>query len=137
MAIKTAKIREGFILRRNMSNGIRLFVDDIRKVPDSSWHLATTITEAIRILATIPVVEISLDHDISHDVKVGNIHRPYPCGETFEPVYRYLCAMDPALRPAKVTIHTANKAKVPELCRILEENGMQPEVRLGSPVKRE
>lgn len=44
---------------------IKLFVDDIR-IPPKGWKLARTITEAIRLLATDQVEEVSLDHDIAY-----------------------------------------------------------------------
>ena len=72
---------------------IKLYVDDRRPAPDDSWKLARTVTEAIRILATVPVELVSLDHDIMDSE------------ETFEPVCRYLAIMNP--RP-KVTCHSGN-----------------------------
>lgn len=77
---------------------IKLFVDDLRK-EWKGWHKANTITDAIRILATVPVSHVSLDHDIQQSI-------PGARGfETFEPVARYI-----ALMPEKpvVQFHTGN-----------------------------
>lgn len=80
--------------------GIKLFVDDIRREPEG-WVRARTVTEAIRLLATQDVDEVSLDHDISCRF---NLREAYTGGdkitpiehsseETFEPVARYLALM--------------------------------------------
>ena len=81
---------------------MKLFVDDIRREP-KGWHRARTITEALRILASMPVEEISLDHDIScFTPATGCTHSS---GETFMAVIYYIKLMKP--RP-KVRIHTGN-----------------------------
>jgi hypothetical protein len=64
----------------------KLFVDDIRNAPDESWTVAKTITAAISAVATFDFDVISLDHDISHQIVMGGLSRPYPCDETFTPV---------------------------------------------------
>jgi hypothetical protein len=56
---------------------MRLFVDDMREVPDNTWHVARHVTDAIRILATQNVEEVSLDHDIM-------LHMSQASPETFE-----------------------------------------------------
>lgn len=77
---------------------MKLFVDDIR-VSWKGWQRATTITDAIRILATMPVEVVSLDHDIQQSI-------PGTRGfETFEPVARYIALMPK--RPI-VQFHTGN-----------------------------
>ena len=95
---------------------MKLFVDDIRKCPEG-WHLARTVTEAIRVLSTIEAEEVSLDHDIACYLVDGHQHTS---GETFEPVARYLATMkkewerenpdvDSGLGwDMKVTFHTSN-----------------------------
>lgn len=89
---------------------INLWVDDLRN-PDSfgkdgSWHWSKTITDAIRILATHEVTEVSLDHDIFH--AGDNPYSAFCCPETFEAVAWYIQAMTVDERPKKVSIHTAN-----------------------------
>jgi hypothetical protein len=73
---------------------IKLYVDDRRGEPNG-WQLAKTITEAIRILATVAVEEVDLDHDIENSE------------ETFEPVARYIALMPKDIRPL-VLIHSGN-----------------------------
>jgi|SRR5260221_1950473 len=77
---------------------MKLFVDDIRK-EWVDWYKASTITDAIRLLATVPVEVVSLDHDIQQSI-------PGTRGfETFEPVARYIALMPK--RPI-VQFHTGN-----------------------------
>ena len=88
-------------------------MDDLRACPEG-WTPARTVTEAIRLLATMPVDEVSLDHDIIADCT----HRPSrPMSmETFEPVARYIALMNP--RPT-VRIHTANPPAGERMAEIL------------------
>lgn len=84
--------------------GLKLFVDDLRRCPEG-WTPARTITEAIRILSTMDVEEVSLDHDICCQPPVGDNHTSW---ETFEAVAWFLLAADPLGENIKVRIHTAN-----------------------------
>lgn len=119
---------------------MKLYVDDLRKCPDG-WVLARTVTEAIRILATQDVTHVSLDHDISHSVEVNGLARPYPCGETFEPVAWYIAvqnrlfrheALGHSRRIPCITIHTANPVGAEKMRAILREEDCI--VMLGRPV---
>ncbi|MEK7216089.1 MAG: cyclic-phosphate processing receiver domain-containing protein [Chloroflexota bacterium] len=103
---------------------IKLFVDDLRDPPEG-WHLARTVTEAIRVLATAPVrvAEVSVDHDITHDGR--------DCPETFEPVVRYIALMPPGTRPDKAVIHTANVVQAGKLKQILADAGIKAEANLA------
>lgn len=95
---------------------IKLFVDDLRKCPEG-WHLARTVTEAIRILATQDVSSVSLDHDISHVKEVNGIAHPYACPETFEPVAWYLRAIE---FKGPIILHTANPIGAEKMKQILK-----------------
>lgn len=114
---------------------MKLFVDDLRKSPQG-WHHAKTISEAIRTLATHEVEEVSLDHDISHAVMMENngnrsvIARPFPCGETFEPVAWFLKAIK---YRGKVTLHTANPIGAKKMAEILADAGIGSETKLSLP----
>ena len=92
---------------------MKLYVDDIRACPEG-WIPARTVTEAIRALATMPIDEVSLDHDIVSDCD----HRPSrPLAmETFEPVARYIAMMS---KPPSVRIHTANPPAGERMAEIL------------------
>lgn len=92
---------------------MKLWVDDIRNPPTNDWVVARTVSTAIHAIAQfgVSVKEISLDHDISHQVSIGTkLERPFPCDETFTPVawfiaFYYKNATIPAPR---ITIHTSN-----------------------------
>jgi hypothetical protein len=73
-----------------MIERIKLYVDDWRPCPPG-WVLARTITEAIRILSTMDVTEVSLDHDIMVEPERHlNFEDTKFSPETFEPVARYI-----------------------------------------------
>lgn len=95
--------------------GLKLFVDDIRKEWEG-WQLARTITEAIRILATMPIEIVSLDHDISCRLINGHEHTS---NETFEPIARYIALMPEEIRPT-VWFHTGNPAGGQKMAEILK-----------------
>lgn len=110
---------------------MRLYIDDLRRVPDSTWTLARTNTEAIRLLATGYVDEISIDHDICV-ANFGQISAPLrrrlSIGEeTFEPIAYYIAAMKPEDRPKKITLHSANPAGVMRMKNILFDAGIEAE----------
>jgi hypothetical protein len=115
--------------------GIKLYVDDLRKEPQG-WVRAKTVSEAIRILATQDVSEVSLDHDISHRINMDSIARPFPCGETFEPVAWFLHAVakDVCRDKPKVTLHTANPIGAKKMAEILNDAGIKADIVLGMPV---
>lgn len=109
-------------------SGLRLFVDDLRKEPEG-WNRAHSITEAIRILATMQVDVVSLDHDIILMQPSEGVWPSGPSEETFATVARYIALMPEDVRPKRVYIHTSNpdgakdikfilKDAVPELIRI-------------------
>lgn len=122
---------------------MKLWVDDIRPAPEG-WTRARSVTEAIRILATMAVEEVSLDHDISMKVMVGDEDagfsepRPFRSNETFEPVARFIAAAYPVDDDGQsqlfVTIHTANSVAASKMAAILHE--FRPAVRLSKPCNR-
>ncbi len=96
---------------------MKLFVDDIRRCPEG-WTPARTVTEAIRILATQDVEEVSLDHDICCEPASGVSHSSW---ETFEAVAWFLAAISHPMSDdrIKVRIHTANVAAGQRMADIL------------------
>lgn len=106
---------------------MKLYVDDIRNAPDDTWHVCRTISASIRALDNFwPVVEeISLDHDISHQIGMGAMSRPYPCAETFEAVARYIAKikhLNPGWNP-KLHIHSSNLPGGQAMRQLLEDEG--------------
>jgi|SRR5581483_2622135 len=86
--------------------GLKLFVDDLRECP-RGWIPAKTITEAIRILSTVNIEEVSLDHDIGCRLVTGQEHSS---NETFEPIAWFLLMANSPIEVVKVRIHTSNVA---------------------------
>lgn len=115
---------------------MKLFVDDIRTPPDDTWHICRNISSAIRALDMFyeDVEEINLDHDISHQVVVGKMSRPYPCDETFETVARYLAVLkryqdarqdEHRIWNPKIQIHTSNYVGAKNMLGILQGAGFE------------
>lgn len=100
---------------------MKLWVDDIRNAPDDTWTVARTVTSAIRAIARYNFDVISLDHDISHQVTVGALGRPYPCEETFAAVAYYIKAKYDAVElfDPTVYLHTSNQVAGDEMALIL------------------
>lgn len=101
---------------------MKLYVDDLRLAPEG-WHCVRTITEAIRILASQEVEEVSLDHDICHtDTSIEGsslVLNPRTCPENYTAVAYYIAIMDPRYRPKVVYIHTGNPVGAKDLASIL------------------
>ena len=87
----------------------KLFVDDIRSAPDETWHIVRSVSAAISAIEMFDFEVIALDHDISHQVILGAMSRPYPCEETFTAVAQYIALKyKDADKKPKILIHTAN-----------------------------
>lgn len=99
---------------------MKLFVDDIRNAPDDSWVVARTITSAINVLSMHDFEVISLDHDISHQITMDGLSRPYPCGETFQPVAHYAGLNHST---PKFILHTSNPVGARAMRMILVRHG--------------
>lgn len=97
-------------------NSYKLFVDDMRDIP-AGWIGARTVSEAIAILAALPISHISLDHDIIYPRSVMSDYQPL-AQETFKGVAHYVALMDSKVRP-QIRIHTANAGAAMTMCDIL------------------
>ena len=90
---------------------MKIFVDDIRDVPDKSWILCRTISEATRLMHLYfpEIKEISLDHDISYEVRIDGVYRPFPSAETFA-VLAHVIGLNYLVHECMpmVTVHSAN-----------------------------
>ena len=115
---------------------MKLFVDDLRNPYDDTWTLARTNTEAIRLLATGYVSEISVDHDICAPAYLelpDRIKKRLRIGEeTFQPVAYYLSVMPEAIRPTKIKFHTANPDGAAKMMSILKTAGIESTYEQGS-----
>ncbi len=112
---------------------IKLWIDDIRNAPSDEWVIARTITDAIRILAQWDIEEISLDHDISHQVAIGRVSRPYPCDECFCAVAYFILEKYVDNRSAgypKITLHTSNPVGAEKMKNILKDGNIDCEIKM-------
>jgi hypothetical protein len=77
---------------------MRVFVDDTRRPPSDEWILARNFDEAIHLLGTRDVIEVSLDHDLGIESRSGydickwmvenDVWPRYVCVHTANPVGR-------------------------------------------------
>lgn len=118
-----------------MKSGLKLWVDDIRDAPDDSWTVARTVNSAINALSRFDFTEISLDHDISHQIVMGEMSRPYRCDECFCAVARYI-AVTSRLPSPKITLHTSNPVGADDMANILKNNGIPCEIKLTGAANR-
>lgn len=119
---------------------MKLWIDDIRTPPDDSWHICRDVSSAIRALDmfSAQVTDINLDHDISHQVVVNGMSRPYPCTETFEVVARYIKKMKelvPEWSPA-IQIHTSNYIGAKNMTDILTSVGFTVDAKVVGGANR-
>lgn len=117
---------------------MKLYIDDIRTPPNDTWNICRNVGAAIRALDMFykEVTDINLDHDISHQVVVGKMSRPYPCEETFESVARYIAMLhklDPEWNPS-IIIHTSNPVGAEAMKSVLK--GMLVAVQLTGGANR-
>jgi len=107
---------------------MKLYVDDLRRCPEG-WELARNNTEAIRLLSTGYVEEISIDHDIcvpfSGELSEGVRRRLQIGGETFQPVVYYITVMKPEFRPKKITMHTSNQPAGEKMILLMQFHGIE------------
>jgi len=100
-----------------MIKNYRLFIDDMREIPPG-WLGCRTVSEAIAVLAVLPISEVSLDHDIIAARSNGSLYQALS-QETFKGVAYYIAAMPKDQQP-KISIHTANVGAAQSMCDILK-----------------
>ena len=77
---------------------MKVFLDDIRQPPDSSWYICRSYKEAIMNLETGMVEIISLDHDLGEEMTGYDVAKWIE-----EKVW-----MDDDFCPPEILIHSAN-----------------------------
>jgi len=95
----------------------KLYIDDLRPLP-RGWKLARTNSEAIDILSSGKVREVSIDHDI---MPIGYTSQD---DETFMPTARFIAAMPPSKHPKMVTIHTSSPTGAARMAKLFREAGI-------------
>lgn len=90
---------------------MKLFIDDIRNVPDASWIIARSYLAAIEVILTKKVMEISFDHDLGDEI---HWHTGYDVMAFVEELVYH-----GQLKAPVIHIHSANMGarKRMELCR--------------------
>lgn len=118
---------------------MKLYVDDIREAPEG-YTLARTISEAVVFIYNYSssIKEISLDHDISHNVRVGDTYRPFPSPETFATIAYFIGEVykDEGSSIPKIVTHTANPVGAEKIRDILDKYGIPVEIKLSTPAHR-
>lgn len=97
---------------------MRLWLDDIRKPPDSTWTWAKSSAEAIALLKTGTVYEASLDHDLEAEHYAG-----YFGLGTGQEVADFIATMDNP--PKKLTIHSLNVVGAARMRASLQDAGLK------------
>lgn len=119
---------------------MKLWIDDIRTPPDDTWHICRTVLSAIRALHAFKgnVTHINLDHDISHQIVMGGMSRPYACDETFEAVAFYIKELvkhDAEWRP-EVRIHTSNPVGAQRMAALFDDVKLPYKIELARGANR-
>jgi len=94
-----------------MATPIRVFLDDVRDTPDG-WLRAYTASEAIALLESGRVTEISLDHDLGDDERNGT-------GYTVACWIEEQVALH-GFEPPTIKIHSANSVGRERIARCIE-----------------
>jgi hypothetical protein len=96
---------------------MRVFLDDVRTPPDTTWRLVLHAADAIALLATGGVTEISLDNDLGENEPEGFtvanwIERQAFTHPTFViPVVRVHSANPVARQRMRITIERIERAR--------------------------
>lgn len=92
----------------------KLYVDDVRMVPDDTWDLAVSYDQAIKLLESNQYLTISLDHDLG-DINTDRERTGYD-------VLMWLTErrMNDMPVPCTVLIHTANPVARDRMVGVLE-----------------
>lgn len=119
---------------------MKLYIDDIRTPPDDSWNICRTVLSAVGALDMFweQITDIALDHDISHQIVMGEMSRPFACPETFEVVARHIAVLKklhPDSSPT-LSIHTSNPVGAEKMKGILEAVGITPTIQLARGANR-
>lgn len=125
-------------------SNMKLFIDDIREAPEG-WTLVRNITDAIRTIAfwDKEITEISIDHDISAEVRVNGVYRPFPTDETFASVAYFIGEKYKNLENEagnwcpKITVHSANPIGCEAIQHILGKYGVPCEIKMMGAAHRE
>lgn len=96
---------------------MKLWIDDFRDAPDSSWTEVRKVQPAIKFIANYSkdITHISIDHDIENR----------PDDETFQPVAYFIGERYAYDNMPTITIHSDNPVGAKELQAILGDYGIE------------
>lgn len=97
---------------------MRLWLDDIRTPPDSSWLWVKSAAAAIAVLKAGQITEVSLDHDLEAAHYEG-----YFGSGTGQSVADFIAGM--AAPPARITIHSLNPIGAARMKASMEDAGLK------------
>jgi hypothetical protein len=80
---------------------MKVWLDDVREPPDSSWVWTKNVSETVLLLQTRTVDEMSLDHDLGDESVVGKGYDVVRWIEEF-------AFNDDTYAPPIINIHSAN-----------------------------
>ena len=88
---------------------MRLYLDDIREAPEG-WTPVKTVEEAIELMSSGEVIEMSLDHDLGSDQQEG---------------YRLVLYMaeNDTWPTGFVSVHSSNPPGAERMCGVIERYG--------------
>lgn len=105
---------------------MKLWLDDIRPVPDDTWTRAYNAEEAIEYLKTGQVVEASLDHDLGACLSCGNCSGySSKCGCRCHLSGNFVTnwMVTEGVFPVKVTVHSQNPIGAQNMVATLNRYG--------------
>lgn len=97
-----------------MSDRLKVYLDDVRDPPDDTWVCVRTPSEAIELLQTGRVDEITLDFDLGYDAE-GNELTGYQVAVWVEEA-----VVLRNFKPPSMQVHSANSPGHERLLRAIE-----------------
>ena len=87
----------------------KLWLDDVRPAPDSTWICVKRAPEAFELLKSGTIEEASLDHDLGYKVKPDMIQGPYDFNEPTGTDLAAWMIESGAFPSRKLTVHSWNR----------------------------
>lgn len=116
---------------------VRLWHDDVRKPPDSSWFWARNNEDAKLIFTNYNVGEVSLDHDLGMDWVDPNVEgSEYLKGSSESgsgyDLVRWMC--ETKHLPSKITVHSWNPVGAERMVLALRDAGCYVKIQPYTPI---
>lgn len=96
------ELLHAYLLEKKIQTDVKVYLDDVRKAPSEDWIVVRNVEEAIRLLKTNKVSELSVDHDLGDET-------PFTGYDLLEWLEREVAEGKSNIRvPDKIKIHSAN-----------------------------